>query len=149
MTVNRPFRVEQIDHVEFFVPDREAAAAWYARVLGLQVVPEVAAWAEDPEGPLMISSGSGTKLALFQGTPQGSQDTAGFHRVAFRVTAEAFRQFVTQVATEMELTDHLGNRVSRHDVVDHGLAHSFYFSDPYGHRLELTCYEPLEHLGPA
>ena len=32
------FRVLQIDHVELFVPDRQEAADWYCRVLGLQVV---------------------------------------------------------------------------------------------------------------
>lgn len=29
------FRVEQIDHVELFVPDRREAAAWYGRTFGL------------------------------------------------------------------------------------------------------------------
>lgn len=51
------FRVLQIDHVELFVPDRQAAAAWYERVLGLVPVPKATQWAEDPEGPLMISPG--------------------------------------------------------------------------------------------
>ena len=27
------FRVAQVDHVELFVPDRDVAAAWYARTL--------------------------------------------------------------------------------------------------------------------
>jgi hypothetical protein len=50
------FRVTQLDHVELFVPDRDAAAAWYARTLGLQVVPKYASWAADPQGPLMITT---------------------------------------------------------------------------------------------
>jgi hypothetical protein len=33
------FRVAQIDNVEVFVPDRRAAAAWYAEVLGLAPLP--------------------------------------------------------------------------------------------------------------
>jgi catechol 2,3-dioxygenase-like lactoylglutathione lyase family enzyme len=53
------FRVLQIDHVELFVPDRQAAAAWYESVLGLISVPEAVQWAKDPEGPLMISPGHG------------------------------------------------------------------------------------------
>jgi catechol 2,3-dioxygenase-like lactoylglutathione lyase family enzyme len=85
------FRVDQIDHVELFVPDRHEAAAWYQRVLGLNIVAEYEHWAADPRGPLMISSDGGhTKLALFQGTPQGSRETAGFHLVAFRVGAVNF-----------------------------------------------------------
>jgi catechol 2,3-dioxygenase-like lactoylglutathione lyase family enzyme len=69
------FAVDQIDHVELFVPDRYQAAEWYRRVLGLKVVAEYEHWASDPRGPLMISSDGGhTKLALFQGTPQGERD---------------------------------------------------------------------------
>jgi catechol-2,3-dioxygenase len=34
------FRVEQIDHVEVFVPDQYEAAAWYRRVLGLEILVE-------------------------------------------------------------------------------------------------------------
>src|SRR5688572_27893681 len=85
------FRVLQIDHVELFVPDREEAAAWYRRVLGLEVVPEYQAWAADRGGPLMISSDQGnTKLALFEGQLPGSRPIAGFDRVAFRVDAAGF-----------------------------------------------------------
>jgi hypothetical protein len=70
------FRVLQIDHVELFVTDRQAAAAWYESVLGLIPIPEAAQWAKDPEGPLMISSDQGkTMLALIQGTPQGERSS--------------------------------------------------------------------------
>ena len=53
------FKVLQIDHVELFVPDRYDAAKWYARVLGLQIVPECEPWAAGG-GPLMISSDGGS-----------------------------------------------------------------------------------------
>ena len=77
--------VGPLDHVELFVPDRDEAARWYQRVLGLAVIEPYRHWAENPQGPLMISSDDGrTKLALFTGRPQGAQPTAGFHRVAFR-----------------------------------------------------------------
>ena len=67
---SRTFRVSQIDHVEMFVPDRYAAAAWYQQVLGLNVLRDYEDWAKDPHGPLMISSDDGnTKLALFEGVP--------------------------------------------------------------------------------
>lgn len=73
---------------KLFVPAWHQAAEWYRRVLGLEVVAEYEYWAEDPEGPLMISSDAGnTKLAVFQGMPQGPRETAGFHVAAFRVAA--------------------------------------------------------------
>ncbi|HUR19912.1 MAG TPA: VOC family protein [Vicinamibacterales bacterium] len=131
----------QIDHVELFVPDRHEAAKWYQRVLGLVVVPEYEHWADDPRGPLMISSdGGNTKLALFEGTPQGSRETAGFHIVAFRVDATNFVSFLNRLTT-MELTNHCGDRVTAAAVADHAGAWSIYFCDPFGHRLELTTYE--------
>ncbi|MFN8009190.1 MAG: VOC family protein [Terriglobia bacterium] len=128
------FRVVQIDHVELFVPDRQAAAEWYEKVLGLTAVPEAALWAKDPKGPLMISPDRGkTKLALFQGTPQGRQPTAGFHRVAFRVDADGFLAFVRRLAE---------CKIEPARFRDHDQAISVYFDDPFGHHLEVTTYEP-------
>ena len=131
----------QIDHVELFVPDRREAAKWYQRALGLEVVPEYEHWASDPRGPLMISSDGGdTKLALFEGTPQGSRETAGFHLVAFRMDAENFLGFLDRLSS-LELMNHRGQRVTGAMVSDHTAAWSVYFNDPYGHRLEVTTYE--------
>ena len=136
-----PFRVLQIDHVELFVPNRQQAAAWYQACLGLRIVPEFEAWAEDPRGPLMISSDDGsTKLALFEGQPQEERATAGFHRVAFRVDASGFLEFLRRLEGH-PLQNHEGQRVTRDSVVDHEKAFSVYFSDPYGHRLEVTTYD--------
>ena len=131
------FRVQQIDHVEVFVPDREQAAAWYARVLGLSKVASAAAWAEHPAGPLMISSDGGqTMVALFAGVPQGATAPIGFSRLAFRVDAAAFLAFVsrwkrTGVADSGEPLR----------LRDHATAFSAYFTDPYGNALEVTTYE--------
>lgn len=123
-------RVETIDHVELFVPDRYEAAAWYRRVLGLEIVAEHEDWAGDPQGPLMISSDGGrTMLALFTGEPQASRPTAGFHRVAFRVNGAAFLAFRDSLR-EVEAV-----------LRDHDKAWSLYFSDPWGHRLEVTTYD--------
>src|SRR4029078_4163506 len=99
------FRVLQIDHVEMFVPDRHEAAGWYQSTLGLEIVPEYREWATEG-GPRMISSDDGsTKLALFQGQPQASRPTAGFHRVAFRVTAGGFMDFLQRL-TDRPLQGH-------------------------------------------
>ena len=48
---NRTVRVSQIDHVEMFVPDRYAAAAWYQQVLGLTVLRDYEDWGEGPLRP--------------------------------------------------------------------------------------------------
>lgn len=136
------FSVLQIDHVELFVPDRYEAARWYERVLGLQIIPEYELWATGG-GPLMISSDRGsTKLALFEGRPPSASQTPtdAFHRVAFRVTAEGFSSFLRRLP-ELALTDARQRAVTPASVVDHQKAYSIYFSDPYGHLLEITTYE--------
>ena len=135
------FRVEQVDHVEMFVPDRHEAAQWYERVLGLRIVPEFEQWARYAKGPLMISSdGGSTKLALFTGTPQGERVTAGFHLVAFRVDGPGFLAFLDRIES-LALIDHDGRNVTRTLVSDHGQAFSIYFNDPWGHRFEITTYD--------
>jgi catechol 2,3-dioxygenase-like lactoylglutathione lyase family enzyme len=122
-----------IDHVELYVPDRSRAAAWYAAVLGCEPMPGAESWAADPRGPLMISPDGGrTKLALFTGEPQGNRATAGFYRVAFRVSATEFLAFTARM-------DGFGIKEARE--VDHGSAWSVYFADPSGYRLEVTTYE--------
>jgi catechol 2,3-dioxygenase-like lactoylglutathione lyase family enzyme len=134
-------RALQIDHVELFVPDRDEAARWYQRVLGLEILQEYQHWAGDPGGPLMISSDAGgTKLALFQGQPQALRPTAGFHRVAFRADARGFTEFLRRLG-DLQLKDDRQRPVTLDSLVDHEAAYSIYFSDPYGHRLEVTTYD--------
>ena len=130
-----------VDHVELFVPDRYEAASWYERALGLEIVEACRHWAENPSGPLMISSDGGvTKLALFTGQPQGPRETSGFHRVAFAVDARGFVAFLERLSA-LQLKDHQGHQVHADAVVDHQQAYSIYFADPYGHRLEVTTYD--------
>ena len=132
-------RIERPDHVELQVPDRAEAAAWYERVLGLVPVTSALAWAEDPEGPLMLSpdgTARQTMLALFAGEPQGVHPARGFRRLAFRTSAAGFLSFVAD-AGHLGVAD--GGPAPR--VVDHGEAFSVYFLDPYGNHLEVTTYE--------
>jgi catechol 2,3-dioxygenase-like lactoylglutathione lyase family enzyme len=132
-----PLPLVTVDHIELFVPDRVEAATWYTRALGFRPVPGTEAWATDPGGPLMLSAdGGSTKLALFRGQPQGPQRTAGWHRVAFRIDGPGFLAFLSHARN-------LGLRDRSHPlrVRDHATAFSVYFSDPYGHRLEVTTYD--------
>ena len=101
--MNKQFQVDQLDHVELFVPDRYAAAEWYQRVLGFHIVAPFEFWAEDPHGPLMIETANGgTKLALFTGEPQRTRPTSGYHLVAFRVSAKGMLEFLGLI-NELEL----------------------------------------------
>ena len=135
-----PFRVEQIDHVELFVPDRRAAASWFEETLGLRIMTDFESWATD-RGPLMISSdGGNTKLALFRGEPRGSRPTAGHHRVAFRVDGAGFLAFLDRLE-RVPVLDDQERPVTARDVVDHDRALSIYFCDPWGNRFEITTYD--------
>lgn len=134
------FKVSQIDHVEVNVPDRYAAADWYRRVFGLEIMREHEDWADDPNGPLMISSDSGnTKIALFKGTPQGDADEIGQICVAFRVSGADF----------LAMLDHIrgfdlkrrGQPISDHPAKDHGKAWSVTFDDPWSNAYEITTYD--------
>lgn len=139
--LSRDFRVDQIDHVELFVPNRFEASIWYQRVLGFQIIDKFKHWADDSGGPLMISSdGGNTKLALFEGTPQGKTNPSGIVLIAFRVSANSFLQFVDRLP-ELRLEDKHGRPVTSKLVVDHDQAFSIYFCDPFGNQLELTTYE--------
>jgi catechol 2,3-dioxygenase-like lactoylglutathione lyase family enzyme len=143
------FTVDGLDHVHVAVRDRQAAAEWYGRVLGLVPAPEHAPWADDPQGPLFLATTSGAHcLALFRREPEPDNASAGDHTVAFRTAGAAFARFRDGLEG-LGLRDRHGKRVGPGDVVDHGGAFSLYFSDPDGNRLELTTYEPVPLSGGA
>ena len=130
-----------IDHVELIVPDRREAASWYEAALGLKLVTEYEIWADDSHGPLMISDDGGTtKLALFQGEPDGDPERGGWLRVAFQRDAAGFLSFVDSAAGR-GIVNETSKPLARADIVDHRQAYSVYFRDPWKHRLEVTTYE--------
>jgi catechol 2,3-dioxygenase-like lactoylglutathione lyase family enzyme len=130
------FRVQQIDHVELYVPERYAAARWYAGVFGLSIVPGFEHWAAEG-GPLMVSSdGGSTKLALFTGDPLA----APCKRIAFRVSGPDYLTFLERLETQ-PLTHDSGAPLTRAHTVDHDQSWSIYFVDPWGNRFEITTYD--------
>ncbi|HVR96659.1 MAG TPA: VOC family protein [Thermoanaerobaculia bacterium] len=139
---NDGFRVQQIDHVELYVPDRYAAAGWYEQVLGFEILRQHEDWATDPQGPLMLSSnGGGTMLALFQGKAPGASEEIGCVLVAFRVDGPGFLRFLERVeGDEAPVYDQQGERAAPR-VKDHRKAFSAYFCDPWGNRYEVTTYD--------
>jgi catechol 2,3-dioxygenase-like lactoylglutathione lyase family enzyme len=119
-------RTQGLDHVAIAVADLDRSENFYRDVLGLERVH--AEW--DP--PRVLASG-GSGMALF---PAGMHDdevvgAPGILHFAFRVDRDAFE------AAQSELSE----RGIEFRVSDHGAAHSIYFDDPDGHRLELTTYE--------
>lgn len=125
-----PPDIQAFDHIHVMVSDRPAAEAWYARVLGLKRVPELAVWAADG-GPLTLGDASNQiHLALFERPPQACRST-----IALRVSAQAF------VAWQAHLEAELGMPP---ELEDHDLSWSLYFSDPDGNPFEITTYEYKE-----
>jgi catechol 2,3-dioxygenase-like lactoylglutathione lyase family enzyme len=125
------FSVEQMDHVEVFVRDREAAAGWYERVLGLR---EVRRW--DP-GPVMIGGGA-TMIALFKARHDGddnsddnTQPPLRWRRVAWLVAPDEFDSAQAHLRS---------CGVAYEGPIDHDGPFSIYFSDIDGNPLEITCY---------
>lgn len=128
----------RIDHVHVEVRDRNVAAAWYRRVLGLERHAALAGWADDPMGPLILSAGDGEPaLSLFQrGCAVASRDVT----IAFRFSGADFRRFIAALP-ELGLRHDSGRALRAEDMQDHGLSWSFYFNDPDGNRIEVTCYD--------
>lgn len=130
----------QIDHIEVFVPDREEAAAWYQKALGIAVAQPYRFWAAEG-GPLMLTTpDAGTKIALFRGTPQGDGEVRGLRRLAFRVDGNRFLAFLDGTGGTA-LAECVEQPINRAAAVDHTKSWSVYFSDPWGTLLEITTYD--------
>lgn len=130
----------RLDHVHIRVPDRDAAAEWYATHLGFEPVERFDFWANGIDGgPLQISAdGGATTLALFQtgeGHPMIAQQTG----VAFSVDADAFVAFARSLPGEINGSQ--GTPLRAEDLVDFDLCWAYDLADPWGNQYELNCYE--------
>ena len=129
------FSIQDVDHIEMFVSDREKAAKWYEEIFGLKPIKELDVWSKI--GPLFIGTENReVTLALMN----GKKDIDGsINRMAFRTTGWQFLEFLNRI-DEMGLF-FLKEKVTKEQVVDHDLSYSIYFDDPDGNKLELTCYD--------
>lgn len=140
MAVSDRFRMGRLDHVHIRVPDRAAAAAWYATHLGFEPVDDFDFWATGVEGgPLQISADGGeTMLALFQtsdGHPMIAQQTG----VAFSVDVATFTSFTRSLPGE--INSPLGLPLVANDMIDFDMCWAFDLADPWGNQYELNCYD--------
>lgn len=135
-------QVEWIDHVHVEVADRDRAAEWYGRVLGLRRAARLASWAEEPRGPLILATAAGTPvLSLFaRACAPPTRDAT----IAFRVGGAVFLAFLEELDA-LGLRHVTGRALARSDVVDHDLSWSLYLVDPDGNRIEVTTYDH-EHV---
>ena len=126
------FTLQQIDHVALAVTDLQKSIAWYQDVLGLERRYR-AAWGDCPA---MLCAGS-TCVALFALRPaESSARTSGsalptMRHLAFRAT------YADLLGAEKNLQE----RGIPFQFQNHRIAHSIYFADPDGYRLEITTYD--------
>ena len=124
-------RVEGIDHVALTVRDVARSVAWYRDVLGLERRYEEV-WGDFPA---VVGAGT-TALALFpvrvpDPAPPPGREVLSVRHIAFRVDRASFDR----------ARAHLEALGIAPTFEDHTAAHSLYFADPDGHRLELTTYD--------
>jgi len=125
--------ISALDHVHLYVADPDAAAAWYGRVLGLQVLPS----SKRLSGGNYMATPRGQYCAtIFTGKPPSDGD----HTTAFRVPGRLFIAFGDQLPNP-DVAGRSGRPLGPDEAADHDLAFSYYFQDPDGNHLELTTYD--------
>lgn len=132
-------QLEGIDHVALTVRDIERAAQWYIDVLGFERQ-HADVWGDVPT---FIGKGE-TAIALFPAKTRSTSLAAVASAKAassgseIRMLHLAFR---ANRASFHAAREELKDRGIRFESEDHEIAHSIYFNDPDGHKLEITTYE--------
>jgi catechol 2,3-dioxygenase-like lactoylglutathione lyase family enzyme len=140
--------LEGIDHVAMSVRDVEAAANWYIDVLGFERRYE-GMW----DGiPVFIGKGT-TSIALFPAKPNLTSTSLAAVASAKAASARCgvrmlHLAFGANRKNFLAAQEELKQRGIQFEFQDHEISHSIYFSDPDGHKLEITTYD-LERVPSA
>ena len=121
-------KVQGLDHVAIAAKDMICSMAWYRDVLGLERRHEDV-WGDMP---IMMCAGN-TCVAIFplrDNQPAATNGPRVLH-IAFRADRATFEQAQRDLA----------ERGIAFEWADHEIAHSIYFRDPDGYKLEITTYE--------
>jgi len=122
-------KVKRIGHIVLYVRDPEASAAWYSKVLGMQISARVA---EGPyAGGIFMSFGQyDHDIALF---PGGGDSAKGkeFEHIGLEVDCGADVDKLRRLYGVF-----VQNNVRISEILDHGVSKGIYFYDPDGHQLE-------------
>lgn len=123
-------KIKRVGHVVLYVRDPEASAAWYCKVLGMQISARVA---EGPyAGGYFLSFGTHDHdIALFPGgedVPKGRE----FEHIGLEVDCDGSLEKLQRLYGVL-----VENNVRINEVLDHGVSKGIYFYDPDGHQLEV------------
>jgi catechol 2,3-dioxygenase-like lactoylglutathione lyase family enzyme len=127
-----------VNHLALVTPDMDATVRFYAGVLGMRLCATLMA---GPMRHYFFEIGDGQTVAFFEipGTETFAKPAGGptdrviqFDHLAFGLSSEA-----ELIAMQERLTA-AGCEVTR--VVDHGILHSIYFTDPNGIALEASWW---------
>jgi catechol 2,3-dioxygenase-like lactoylglutathione lyase family enzyme len=123
-------KLEALDHVALSVHDIEHSAQWYIDVLGFERQ-HAGKW----NGIPVFVGKDQFGIALF---PLGSHPRGAMEKGSVAILHFAFR---TSRQNFVAAQDALKRHELPFDFEDHEIAHSIYFRDPDGHKIEITTYE--------
>jgi len=139
---NPPKLPAMLSHAAFISADTSATVEFYTKILGMELVNAVlddkipSTGEAIPYFHSFFRLGDGSTIAYFE-APELPPPSADSHPAYGTFRHFAMEVFSTEVVNEWAAWLR-ANDVDVIGPVDHGIAHSIYFHDPDGNRLEIT-----------
>lgn len=127
-----------INHLALVTPDMDTTVRFYHGVLGMRLVSTLMA---GPMRHYFFEIGPGNTVAFFEIPGAPTFEKGAGSPAEFPVQLDHLSFNLTDDAALEELRDRLlaaGSEVT--EIVDHGMIHSVYFTDPNGIALEASCW---------